>query len=762
MAHGITAGGVAKPLLVNTDGTVNVTGGGGGTEYTEGDTDASLTGGVIMMEGAANTVVPVQGTAADGLLVNLGANNDVSGTVTANLSATDNAVLDAIAASLAGTLTVTGGGGGTEYTEDAAAAANPVGASLILIREDGRAGSLTTTDGDNVAARGNNKGEMYVKTTDSDAILTTMDVDTGAIATSAASIDTKTPALGQALAASSVPVVLTAAQVTTLTPPAAIAGFALETTLGSVKTAVETIDNAISGSEMQVDVVTMPTVTVASHAVTNAGTFAVQVDGAALTSLQLQDDTVATLGTTTYTEASTKGTTIGAVRRDADTTLVDATNEIGPLQMDANGRLKVEAFSGEALPVTLTSTTVTGTVAVTQSGTWDEVGINDSGNSITVDYATTGSGTATGAIRVELPTNGTGVLATVGAVTAITNALPAGTNAIGKLAANSGVDIGDVDILSLIPGTGATNLGKAMSSTKGATDTGVAVYGIRDDSLSIFSDAEGDYEPFHMTATGRLYTSSTVDAALPAGTNNIGDVDIISGTITTVSALGTGTTGPQKAEDVASAAGDTGVAIMAARLDTPVANAGVSNDGDYTTPVLDNFRKLWVTGTVLEDTAHVAGEAIIQGGVRRIDTAATSAGTSGDWATMDASAEGAVWATLTPTTTSGCTIFRSIDLDESEEEIKATAGNIYGYIFSNTVASIRYLKFYNATAANVTVGSTTPVITIALPASSSGHVSFPYPIGFGTAITAAVTTGVADADTGAPGANDCILNVFYK
>jgi len=44
--------------------------------------------------------------------------------------------------------------------------------------------------------------------------------------TSIASIDTKTPALGQALAASSTPVVLTAAQITTLTPPAAITGFA--------------------------------------------------------------------------------------------------------------------------------------------------------------------------------------------------------------------------------------------------------------------------------------------------------------------------------------------------------------------------------------------------------------------------------------------------------------------------------------------------------------------------------------------------------
>lgn len=65
-----------------------------------------------------------------------------------------------------------------------------------------------------------------------------------------------------------------------------------------------------------------------------------------------------------------------------------------------------------------------------------------------VSYATTGSGTATGALRVELPSNGTGVIATVGAVTAITNALPAGTNAIGKLSSNTGVTIGAVEIAS--------------------------------------------------------------------------------------------------------------------------------------------------------------------------------------------------------------------------------------------------------------------------------------------------------------------------
>jgi hypothetical protein len=58
---------------------------------------------------------------------------------------------------------------------------------------------------------------------------------------------------------------------------------------------LSTIAGAVAGTEMQVDVLTMPTVTVNSHAVTNAGTFAVQVDsstlptGAATAAKQLAD-----------------------------------------------------------------------------------------------------------------------------------------------------------------------------------------------------------------------------------------------------------------------------------------------------------------------------------------------------------------------------------------------------------------------------------------------------------------------------------------
>ena len=117
-------------------------------------------------------------------------------------------------------------------------------------------------------------------------------------------------------------------------------------------------------------------------------------------------------------------------------------------------------------------------------------------------------------------------------------------------------------------------------------------------------------------------------------------------------------------------------------------------------------------------------------------------------------------------TTGGLTIFRSIDLDESEEEVKATAGQVFTITAFNRTAAPLYLKLYNATAANVTVGTTTPVMTFLVPANAdSDGAGFIHTtdIGyaFGTAISAAVTTGVADNDMGAPGANDCLVNIGY-
>lgn len=116
---------------------------------------------------------------------------------------------------------------------------------------------------------------------------------------------------------------------------------------------------------------------------------------------------------------------------------------------------------------------------------------------------------------------------------------------------------------------------------------------------------------------------------------------------------------------------------------------------------------------------------------------------------------------LAPRTSGGLSIFRSLDLDETEEQVKGTAGQIYGYYFSNLAAATRYLKFYNATEASVTVGTTTPVMTLPLPKESSGHVPIPHGLAFSTAITVAVTTGLADNSTGAPAEGDVVLNLYY-
>lgn len=141
---------------------------------------------------------------------------------------------------------------------------------------------------------------------------------------------------------------------------------------------------------------------------------------------------------------------------------------------------------------------------------------------------------------------------------------------------------------------------------------------------------------------------------------------------------------------------------------------------------------------------------------------------SGTWTVQPGNtANTTPWLTTeSPATAGGLSLFRSLDLDETEEEIKASAGQVYGMWFTNTATTTRFLKFYNATAANVTVGTTTPVLTLGLPGNTSDDISgvFSSTIGiaFDTAITVAATTGIADNDTGAPAANDVLVNIFYK
>lgn len=122
-----------------------------------------------------------------------------------------------------------------------------------------------------------------------------------------------------------------------------------------------------------------------------------------------------------------------------------------------------------------------------------------------------------------------------------------------------------------------------------------------------------------------------------------------------------------------------------------------------------------------------------------------------------------------PSTSGGLSVFRSLDLDESEEEVKSSAGCLYKLRLTNRAATARYVKLYDANLAGTTVGTTTPIDTIIVPGATSADLATVLTENFGgigltfaTALCLAATTGLADADTGAPSANDVVATAYYK
>jgi len=103
---------------------------------------------------------------------------------------------------------------------------------------------------------------------------------------------------------------------------------------------------------------------------------------------------------------------------------------------------------------------------------------------------------------------------------------------------------------------------------------------------------------------------------------------------------------------------------------------------------------------------------------------------------------------------------RNLDVDESGDNMVAHACILKWYYCYNAAASVRYLKFYDkATDPLVT---DTPKITLPIPAGAAANVAFDDGVCFITGLGVRATTGVADADAGAPSGNDVVLNVGYE
>lgn len=382
---------------------------------------------------------------------------DGGGSLTVDGPLTDTQ-LRATAVPVSGTVAVTGAG--TQYAEDSPHANADLGTMVLGVRKDTRASNVGT-DGDYAPFQVNASGDVRV---DASAVAVPVTDNGGSLTVDGTvSISGTIPTSGG----------LTDAELRATPVPVADGGGSL-TVDGTFWQATQPVSGTVTanagtgpwpvtdnggnlsiddgGNSITVDGTVAATQSGAWNVTNVSGTVSLPTGASTLaeqqtqtTSLQLIDDIVRS-----EDEASGdghKGAVVLGVRKATPANTSGTDGDYEALQLSA-GRLWASATIDAALPagtnaigkLAANDGVDVGDVTINNASGASAVNVQDGGNSITVDQAT---GTN---LHTVVDSGTITTVSTVTAVTGITNALPAGTNAIGKLAANDGVDIGDVTV----------------------------------------------------------------------------------------------------------------------------------------------------------------------------------------------------------------------------------------------------------------------------------------------------------------------------
>jgi hypothetical protein len=277
--------------------------------------------------------------------------------------------------------------------------------------------------------------------------------------------------------------------------------------------------------------------------------------------------------------------------------------------------------------------------------------------------------------------------------------------------------------------------------------------------LAPVAPIEGDWIGLRGSAEGALWVQDFNSDAILADTTTIaGDTTSIDGKITACDTgavvLSSGTVTTVSTVTNLSQMGGVAISLNTGVRDTGTQRVTIATDDSVPVTNAGTF----ATQATLQTGSNTIGKLADNTGVDigDVDVTSISAGTNliGDVGISGARTSG------------GTTLYKNIDVDESEDAVKASAGQVYWIHAMNLSATVKYLKIYNATVATVVVGTTVPDLTFPIPTQGDTNgagftLSIPNGIAFGTAITIAATTGIADADSGAPGANEVVVNLGY-
>lgn len=254
------------------------------------------------------------------------------------------------------------------------------------------------------------------------------------------------------------------------------------TVTGDALTALQLIDDAISGGEMQVDIV--------SGNVTNAGTFVTQLDGDALTALQLIDNIVQTEDVAHSTGDS--GVMLLGVENEDQAALTAGDKDYTPIAVTPEGNIIVKQEGtitvdlGANNDVTLNASTANiGDVDLELNGT------AVSGNNGTADAGT---------IRVTVASDSTGVLSVDdnGGNLSIDD----GGNAI--TVDNAGTFATQVDGDALTALQLIDNIVQTEDVAHSTGDSGVMLLGVENEDQAALTAGDKDYTPIAVTPEGNV------------------------------------------------------------------------------------------------------------------------------------------------------------------------------------------------------------------------------------------------------------------
>lgn len=308
---------------------------------------------------------------------------------------------------------------------------------------------------------------------------------------------------------------------------------------------------------------------------------------------------------------------------------------------------------------------------------------------------------------------------------------------------------------SVVPGTSATNLGKAEDAPHSSGDTGVAVWGVRNDSLSTtFVGANGDYSPIALNSGGAVYV---VAASSGIAVNDNGGSLTVDGSVSITGTPNVNVSNiPSVSQSGSWSVGVTGsVNVNLNDVQTaPIGNVLVVGARDAS-GLVDNIRtnatgELRVAdyssqsvGSAMPSTVMCVGAQDIVGNVAALKTTTSGALVVGYGATYAGK-------------------FISAGATYDETSIYSGTSSVSSIYVSNTGTGVAYVKLWDSSVGTGLIGSSAPIMTLAVPASACQSFEFPQGLDFSSGIAVGFTGGAGDLDTTTVTADEVIANFVYS